>query len=323
MALLANSKYSASCGTDGIYCGTQGIYLHDSSIDSFGVDLEIGPCVQCNIHHNLFDQAGAGDLGNTAIQIDEYGVSGYGTWITDNTIGLLQTSNSYGIYSSAWNTAGNEGLSITGNQFFIDAAKPPTGGGAYGIVLAGTGGEGLTQAHIDKNNFAGLTEGIVLEQPITYSTIKDNVGGGGMTTYLINLAGAGGSPVLTALQVDGNTDSDSIPVVNFGSSTGYKLGYNQSPSQFTGTQTVAAAGCTISAGAIGNSCSNTITFSTAGGQPMFNTSYRFTCTASGGSGAWTVGNGVPTDTTLTIPSVALSATSTGGGYIACSLMSVQ
>lgn len=320
MMLLANSKYiGGTCGTDGYYCGTQGIILHDSSIDAFGTGVEIGACVQCDLHDNLIDQNGAGNLGNTGIQIDQFGVSGYGTFITKNVIGLLQTSGAFGIYSRATNGAGNEALYITDNQFFIDAGLPPTGEGDFGIVMAGTGGSGLFQTHIDRNNFSGLTEGIVLESNLQWSSINDNIGYG-QTTYLINLAGIGGTPAQTNLQLDGNQEADDVPVINFGASTGYRVGWNISNVQWIGTQQATVSGCTISSGAIGNTCNNTITFPTA----LHNTNYLPQCQAVGGSGLWTVGQvNTLTDTTFIVPSVAMTTSATGGGSISCSVSSLQ
>jgi hypothetical protein len=100
------------------------------------------------------------------------------------------------------------------------------------------------------------------------------------------------------------------------------LGYNQSPSQFLGTQVVQAPGCSFAAGAIGNHCSATITFSAAGGFPMTSSSYKPICTIQGTAvdGNFVLGAVTKlTQTSLTITEIALSPATTGGGTINCSL----
>lgn len=84
----------------------------------------------------------------------------------------------------------------------------------------------------------------------------------------------------------------------------------------TGLQSVAATGCTITAGAIGNTCNTTVTLPVA----QADTLYLVVCTANGGSGLWTVGNAnTLTTTTFVVPSAALSTTATGGGTVVCTI----
>jgi hypothetical protein len=192
---------------------------------------------------------------------------------------------------------------------------------ANGIVLA-TGAFPLVDLDLMGNQFFGFATGIILDALLTQSRIINNYGDDN-TNGLIVLNATGGTSFAQTVIHD-NTSRDSLPILIDTAGSGYILGYNQSPTQLTGTETVVQAGCTISAGAVGNTCNNAITFSTAGGQAQTNTTYRTLCTAAGGSGLWTVGNAnTPTTTTVIVPSVALSASATGGGTIACTVTSVQ
>lgn len=83
-----------------------------------------------------------------------------------------------------------------------------------------------------------------------------------------------------------------------------------------------ASSCAITAGAIGNTCNNTITFTTAGGVAEPDTNYKVGgCTATGGTGPWTTGDVFSkSTTTMGIRSVALSTSATGAGEIDCLLI---
>ena len=83
-----------------------------------------------------------------------------------------------------------------------------------------------------------------------------------------------------------------------------------------GLQTVSVAGCTISPGAIGSTCDNTVTLPI----PEPDSAYLVVCAANGGSGLWTVGNvSALTTSTFVVPSAALSTAATGGGRVVCTI----
>ena len=88
-----------------------------------------------------------------------------------------------------------------------------------------------------------------------------------------------------------------------------------------GFQTVAAAACTMTAGAIGNGCVTTITFTSAAGVAQAGGNYQAVCQASGGTGVWTTGNiTATTSASLSLNLIALSTSGTStGGYVICSL----
>jgi hypothetical protein len=89
-----------------------------------------------------------------------------------------------------------------------------------------------------------------------------------------------------------------------------------------GFQNVAASACTMTAGAIGNTCALTMTFTTSGGVAEPDANYKPTCTAVFGTGAWTVANiTAQTATTMTLNLIALSTTATStGGFVNCTLI---
>jgi hypothetical protein len=85
----------------------------------------------------------------------------------------------------------------------------------------------------------------------------------------------------------------------------------------TGFQIAVADGCTISNGAIGNSCNTTVALPVA--EP--DDRYTVSCGATGGLGLWTVGNvNTRMPTSFVVPSIAMSDTATGGGTIQCTVV---
>jgi hypothetical protein len=156
--------------------------------------------------------------------------------------------------------------------------------------------------------------------PLTYSVFRDNYGFA-MSGQLLYFDAPGAGSFQSTL-VEGNTTANSINVVNVKAGTGLVFGYNQSPAQFLGTQVVQAPGCSFPAGAIGNHCSATMRFASAGGFPMTSSSYKPICTIQGTAVDGNVVLGAVTSltpTSLTITEIALSPATTGGGTINCSL----
>jgi hypothetical protein len=174
--------------------------------------------------------------------------------------------------------------------------------------------------YVERVQFSHLANGVSVLSPLTYSVLRDNYGFD-MSGQLLSFDAPGAGSFESTL-VDGNTTADPINVVNVIAGTGLVYGYNQSPSQFLGTQVVQAPGCSFPAGAIGNHCSATITFSSAGGFPMTSSSYKPICTIQGTAVDGNVVLGAVTNlspTSLTVTEIALSTATTGGGTINCSL----
>lgn len=171
------------------------------------------------------------------------------------------------------------------------------------------------------NTFGNLGYAIEINHPLQYSVIRDNYGfalsGSGA---LLNLNSAGATSFLNTI-IEGNTTNSSVLSVFDQAGSGYWLGRNFSPTQFTGTQTVQGSGCTITPGAVGNHCNATITFTSAGGVAMTG-SYLATCQlfGTGVSSNATLGSiSSFTSTSLTLPEIALDTVNTGGGGITCVL----
>jgi hypothetical protein len=241
-----NNKYSSGCATHSVYCAPQGIFFHDSSIVAFDNNVDIEQCVQCDIHDNTLDDGagGAGGAGGS-MQLGAYALGG-GLWIHDNYIGT-DKANTFLIYSTADGSGGGiDGLWITNNHF-LDYVSPGT---TIGIALVGAAP--IYQVHIIGNTFYHLNEGIVSEQNVINSEIRGNTGNA-ISDFLINLAGAG-SPDYTGTVIDGNTDTDSISVINEGSATNFVTGFNRSPLQVTGMLIATGSGCSIGGGSVGGIC---------------------------------------------------------------------
>lgn len=310
-----NNKYtngSNVCGVN-LFCAPQGIATTHTDVLSFDTDVYQEQCVSCNYQGGAFDQAAGGPasaLGGTgyAFQLGASGASG-GLSIKDMTLGTEDPKGTI-LYSQAHTSGASNGIWVTGDYFFLDAPGSPNG--TIGIDMAGSGNVG--QVSLNDNKFANLAYGIVLAQPTTYSSIRGN-SGEGLNNTLIWLSGAS-SLLHTATVVEDNVDLDSgILAVTEGTATGMRVGWNQSPSQITGSQTVSVAGCTITAGAIGNNC----TVSTIPWPHDFPTStYTLQCSIQSPNGATTVSNaGINNGHSVSVTEAALSTGSTGGGNIVC------
>jgi hypothetical protein len=319
-----NGKYPVGQAT-----GPQGLTVDDGTfVGGFNYDIDQQQCIRCVYTNSTFDEGGAQPIGcvsscilGGSFLIGQNGTSG-GLWITNNFIGNVTGVSNGILINSQANAPGSQstvGLWIDKNYFLVDSGTDTT---TVGVAMNGTATGTMYGAQITNNTFVNMGNGVILNQGYENGTISGNRGYG-ITAALIALDGTGGTLGQNNTFVDNNIDTDNIPAVLIGSATGFKLGFNQSGTQWTGTQVVSAAGCGITAGAIGNTCNTTIVFASSGGFPLFNTSYRYACTASQGVGLWTLGNGTPSTTQLVIPSIALSNTATAGGFVSCTITSVQ
>jgi hypothetical protein len=313
LSIEVNHKYGAGCGNNQ-YCAPQDIVVHDSTIIAFDNLIYDQQCVQLDIHDNALDSASRGPVGNggSGVLIGPLGIAG-GLWIKNNWIGV-NGANAYGVQSTG--IQGN-GLWIEDNYFFPYIA-PTT---SSGIAL--TGASFVAGVHIVGNTFGqqngiGFEQDIDLKQPVVYSEIRNNFG---IYTgqYMINLSGLNGL-THTNLIVDGNSDSDRIPVIhNDGSATGYTTGINKSPVQVTGTYVASGSGCSITAGALGNSCSATVHNRVA----FPDANYQVTgCAVVGASDHVVVSTvAAPSNgAAFSVAEIALNATATGGGTINCTVV---
>jgi hypothetical protein len=309
-----------SCGTinQSLISSPQGIGIYGSTLEEFGTAANIGNATGFTASFTCFCDATAGPavyIGNiVGMQFEFNGVS---LAVAPATAMEIAAPPSPG-----QGLAKDNGWWIGPGNVFSAGASGGTTNGIYLDAGATPNTNPLQALQLINNQFYNFQNAIVLSAPVTQSLITGN-NGNTNTDELIDLNATGATSFAQTV-IENNTSNDSEKILVDTAGGGYVIGYNSSTSQWTGTQAVAQAGCTIAAGAIGNACNNTITFSTAGGFPMFNTSYRTVCNASGGSGLWTIGNpNTPTDTTVIVPSVALSTTASGGGFIACTITSVQ
>lgn len=306
-----NNKYSSGCGTT-VYCAPQAVDIHDTVIEGTDIQIYIGQCLGCNIHHNTIDECGAGRIG-TGGECVLLGATAIGPlWIEDNWLGV-ETPDGFGIYSTANTTPSGSAAGFNFERNYFYGYQPTTG--SIGIALNGTAGGSLQFGNITGNTFRQFAHGIYLNQSITQSTIRDNHGSL-LTQSLIDLSGTA-SLVHGGTFIEGNTISDPVPVIIEGSATGFRTGYNQSPTQFVGGQIATGAGCTVSGGTIGSACSATINIPTA----YADSSYTITsCMVTGASHNAIMGTvGSTAAGSFTVDEVALTTSSTTGGSIACNV----
>jgi hypothetical protein len=306
-----NNKYGIgglTCNVN-VYCGPQGVSFYHSSVLSYDTDVYQVQCIACTYQNGAFDQAAGGAYSQNvapagyAIQLGPL-AAGDGLFITDNNLGTLNPSGT--IVYSQMNGAG---AWITGNYFFLDAGPSPVD--TVGLFMLGSGT--ASQISINDNKFSNVSYGIVLNQPLTYSSIRGNTGGANNT--LIWLSGAA-NLVHTATVVEDNVETSSLLAVTEGTASGMRVGWNQSPAQFTGSQTLSVAGCTFAAGAIGNNC--TVSPNPTWPIPFADASYTLQCSVQSPNGPTTISNaGIVNGSSISVTEAALSTGSTGGGSIVC------
>lgn len=321
--VVPNTKYQSGSNIClvNLFCAPQGIIVHDSTNEGFDYGFYVTQCIECNFHHNNVDEcgddsAGGADGPGTCFFLGQYSIGPM--WITDNWIATANATGN-GIYSNANTTNIAAGLWIKDNRFWGYTAP----GSTLGVAMVGTSSGALQFVHIDGNTFYNFNTGIYLSQALTNSTIKDN-SGSALTSSLINLAGVT-SLNHAQLYIDGNADPiDNVPVVNEGSATGYRLGYNISgssqsaPHQLTGIQTATSAGCTITSPAVGVSCNATITLPITYPDSTY---IVLGCGVVGDTGPVFLGDTFSlTDSTFGVREIAASNASTGGGTITCSVL---
>jgi hypothetical protein len=321
--VCSNSSPNCSTGTvttTPLY--PQGCTLTSNSMAGWDNDVNIPNCQGIGLLGNGFD----------------YGADGYQSGTTNSTVllgqGVLisQITNNF-IANNNCNGAGLEikaptsavGSGPTYNDFLINDNyfwNYCSGTPSASAIVFDSGSNVRRGVRILDNTFYNQGYGVLVQHGLQYSVIRGNYGVDfSVSGALINLdAGSPGSTSFIGTTVSENTTSSSVLAVYENAGGGYIVEYNQSPSQWTGTQTVSASGCSITAGAIGNSCLTTLMFPTTL-QPA-DTSYHVTgCSITGASvGPDAIGDIVsPSTTSFEVRSIAMSATANGGGTIACTV----
>ena len=309
---------NAACNsaTQTAIASPQGFIVSNSIITTFDIDANIINCEGLSLIGNGFDYGAGGDA-NVANPTVFIGQSVIWAQIAYNLI-----ANSRGDSpslevgaptSAATDSPYYNGLWIESN--FIQSyqgASPKSVG-----VLFDKGAVARRNVWIQNNQFSLLAYGVVFSHPVTYSIVRGNYGYS-LTHALINFNAAGSTSFQSTVVAD-NTTPDKVDAVHDDSGSGYVIDYNQSPTQLTGTFAATGPGCTISPGAIGNSCVATV----VNPIPFGNLAYKVTgCAVTGANGVVVISGVSNARATGQFPvtETALSSTTTGGGTIACTVV---
>jgi Pectate lyase superfamily protein len=309
----------ASCSggtvTRTLIASPQSLTVSNTTVEAFDVDANIGNSLALELHNSNFDMgAYTSGVPNPTILLGEI------NWtIISNCFIASSRTDSNVVELRAATQDPTDAKNLDGTWIVDSWIQSYTPARASGIRFD-PGSHARRNVYVERVQFSHLSSGVAVLTPLTYSVFRDNYGFD-MTGQLLYFDAPGARSFQSTL-VEGNTTANSINVVNVKTGTGLVFGYNQSPSQFLGTQVVQAPGCAFPAGAIGNHCSATITFSSVGGFPMTSSSYKPICTIQGTAVDGSVVLGAVTSltaTSLTITEIALSPATTGGGTINCSL----
>ena len=301
--------------TKGVIASPQSLTVTNTTVEEFDIDANIGNSLALELNNSNFDMgAFTSGVPNPTILLGEV------NWtIISNCFIASSRTDSNPIELLPASHAPTDAKNLDGTWIvdsWIQSYNPSTASG----IRFNQGSYARRNVYVERVQFSHLTNGVSVLTPLTYSVFRDNYGFA-MTGQLLYFDAPGAGSFQSTL-LDGNTTANSVNVVNVKSGTGLVMGYNQSPTQFLGTQFVQAPGCSFAKGAIGNHCSATVTFSAAGGHPMSSNSYKPICTIQGTAVDGNVVLGAVTDltpTSLTITEIALSPATTGGGTINCSL----
>ena len=301
--------------TQTLIASPQSLTVSNTTVEEFDVDANIGNMIALELNNSNFDMgAYTSGVPNATVLLGEI------NWtIISNCFIASSRTDSNPVEFRAASHDPTDAKNLDGTWIVDSWIQAYTAARASGIQFD-AGSHARRNVYVERVQFSHLINGVAALSPLTYSVLRDNYGFA-MSGQLLYFDAPGAGSFQSTL-VDGNTTADSIDVVKVKAGTGLVFGYNQSPSQFLGTQVVQAPGCSFAAGAIGNHCSATITFASAGGFPMTSSSYKPICTIQGTAVNGSVVLGAVTNLTpasLTITEIALSPATTGGGTINCSL----
>jgi parallel beta-helix repeat protein len=295
----------------------QGLNLTNNTFEAFDINAYIINCLGFIATANAFDNGGAtSGVSNPSVFLGQLKFA----QLFYNFMASGRTDSNAIEIAAATGTQGPginnlDGVWLTGN--FIYSYNPSS---ENGILFDSTkSGQPRRNVYITENQFFNWKTGISVQTPLTQSVIRGNYGVTNSST-LIYLAASGTRPFESTL-VEDNTSPDSEKILTVASGSGYVVGYNQSSSQVTGTFVASGPGCTISSGAIGNTCATAATI--VNPIPFADASYHVAgCSVVGAQGI-NVASVVSPPTTggeFPVYETALSNTATGGGTIYCTVV---
>ena len=309
---------TAACtsATQTAIASPQGFIVSHSIITTFDIDANIVNCQGLGLIGNGFDYGGSGpeNVANPAVFI---GHSVIWAQIAYNLIangrGDSPALELGAPTSDATDSPYYNGLWIESNFIQSYQSSSPQSFG----VLFDKGTFARRNVWIQNNQFSRLGYGVAFSHPVAYSIVRGNYGYS-LTYALIDFNAAGAASFQGTVVAD-NTTPDRVDAVHDNSGSGYIVDYNQSATQLTGTFTATGPGCSISPGAIGNSCLATI----ANRIPFGNLAYKVAgCAVTGASGVVVISTVSSATATGQFPvtETAMSNTATGGGTIACTVV---
>lgn len=297
-----------------VIASPQGLTLTNVDFEAFDIDANIVNCLAFIANNSGFDAGGAtSGIANPAVYLGQLKF----VQMTYNFMASTRTDSNV-IEIAALTGPQEAGLSnrdgvwITGN--FIYSYNPSTASG----IQIDKGTIARRNVYITENQFTNLNNGVSVLSPVIYSTFRGNYGAT-ITGQLFNFNAPGNSSFL-GTSLDDNKSPNAIPIYTVVAGGGLVTGFNQSPKQLTGTFTATGPGCTIAAGAVGNTCATPAAIVNQFAFP--DADYIVSaCSVVGASGASVVStiDRPHLGTQFTVYETALSATSTGGGTIHCSV----
>jgi hypothetical protein len=200
------------------------------------------------------------------------------------------------------NTLGASGVDVTdfgGSNIYINAIMDSGAGGGVSAVFGGSGGQWIWGDADIVHTFSGTAQ--------VLGNNTDFRQGSSFNAANLNLSG---SLVLSTGAIDARNNFVLMK----------QLEVFTSLINNAGLQAVSTAGCTITAGAIGNNCLTTFIFASNGGVVEPDTAYQVVgCQETNAAiGPVAVGDASSlTRTGMQVRLVAMSTTATGGGTLRC------
>jgi hypothetical protein len=297
-----------------VIASPQGLTLANVDFEAFDIDANIVNCLAFIAYGSGFDTGGASrPVANPAVYLGQLKFA----QIYDNFMASNRTDANVIEVAALTGKQGpglsnQDGLWITDN--IIYSYFPSTADGIH----FDSGSVARRNANINGNQFTNLTNGVSVLSPVNYSTFRGNYGNS-ITGQLFNFNAPGANSFLGTI-LEGNTSPNTIPIYTVVAGGGLVTGFNQSPRQLTGTFTATGPGCTITPGAIGNTCTTPATI--VNQFPFADANYIVSaCSVVGASGATVVSAISPPKqgTQFTVYETALTNSATGGGTINCSV----
>jgi hypothetical protein len=297
-----------------VIASPQGLTLNNVDFEAFDIDANIVNCLAFIANNNGFDTGGAtSGVANPAVYLGQlkFVQMTYNFMASNRTdANVIEIAALTGTQKAG--LSNQDGVWITGN--FIYSYSPSKASG----IQFDKGTIARRNVYITENQFTNLTNGVSVLSPLNYSTFRGNYGAS-ITGQLFNFNAPGASSFL-GTYLDDNTSPNAVPIFADMAGGGLVIGYNQSVMQLTGTFTATGPGCTIAAGAVGNTCAKPATI--VNQFPFPDANYTVTaCSVVGASGASVVSviDRPSLGAQFAVYETALTTTATGGGIINCSV----